>query len=254
MSHVYCIVHYASGLSYIGWSSGKPGCRWREHIRAALRGSENCRYLYNALRKYGSEAFGFAVYNVYATEAEGKQIEAFLIQELNTRAPNGFNLTAGGEGMCHHDDTKQKMSASHKGKIFSASHRRHLSEALKGVSKSDESKQKLSNTMTGRSNPWMVEWHTTNEAREARLRASEAGAAITRGKPAHNRGKKTKPHSEETKRVMREKALIREARKRNERDHQTIVMKPEPPVPPLPAEIVPPAPPPPPAALPDFAS
>src|SRR5690606_30041328 len=69
--------------------------------------------------------------------------ETFLIKELNTLAPNGYNLETGGHvNKHHHKLTKEKMRENHWdcsgvnnpqfGKIRPLEHKKHLSESHKG--------------------------------------------------------------------------------------------------------------------------
>lgn len=48
------------------------------------------------------------------------------------------------------DETKKKMSESHKGKTFSEEHKQKISESKKGVIFSEEHKQNLSDSLTGK--------------------------------------------------------------------------------------------------------
>lgn len=50
----------------------------------------------------------------------------------------------------HSEETKKKMSESHKGKVKTKSHKENLSKALKGKSKSMEHRQKLSDANKGK--------------------------------------------------------------------------------------------------------
>lgn len=68
--------------------------------------------LYDAIRKYGSD--GFKVETLVVADFEYlKTLECKVIAKFGTRAPNGYNLTAGGDGALGvkpTDAARQKMS------------------------------------------------------------------------------------------------------------------------------------------------
>ena len=96
----------------------------------------NCSAISNALRKYGFDAFVFEVIDYALSENELSQKEIDHIAAHNSIAPNGYNLTSGGEGsqVQYSEATKAKMRASHKRtKTFLG--RKHSSETKERISK-----------------------------------------------------------------------------------------------------------------------
>lgn len=72
-----------------------------------------------AIRKYGRESFVVTVIDEAADAKEACAKEQMYIKKFNTRAPNGMNMTDGGEGVFglrHTEATRKQMSESHKGK------------------------------------------------------------------------------------------------------------------------------------------
>ena len=72
--------------------------RFQDHISEALCNTKKkqCRYLNNAIRKYGKEAFQVSL----LTTCEPSQLDSLeehYIKEYNTLYPNGYNLTRGGK-------------------------------------------------------------------------------------------------------------------------------------------------------------
>lgn len=68
----------------------------------------------NAIKKYGIE--NFKIISFSCPKEDLDWTETFLINELNTLAPNGYNLETGGHKNKHHSEiTKQKMSLKNKG-------------------------------------------------------------------------------------------------------------------------------------------
>lgn len=170
---VYLITHVESGKEYVGVSCDVVR-RWDQHQQCATRGG-NTR-LYNALRKYGSEAFAVKVFESCESQAQAFEREIALIAE---RRPF-YNMTKGGDGVVgavRTEETLRKMRAAklgiplseeHKAKI-KASHqandahkrasaernrqpefRAKMSAARKGKKASAETRAKLSAAKKGK--------------------------------------------------------------------------------------------------------
>jgi len=83
-------------------------------VSDASRGSDIA--FHRAIRKYGPESFTHEILERMTTEAGAKRAEQLWIRELGTRAPNGYNLTDGGEGCVgyrHSAQTRALMSDLH---------------------------------------------------------------------------------------------------------------------------------------------
>lgn len=137
--------------------------RLNEHIyNAARRPKESA--LYAAIAKYGRDEFSIHELCCAQSIEDIQAIEALLINQWQSIAPLGYNLTLGGEGRfgyrpsaasversaakhrgnpCH-PNTRKVSSEFHKGRKRSSETRRKISEARKGVPRSDEMKAKLS--------------------------------------------------------------------------------------------------------------
>jgi group I intron endonuclease len=72
--------------------------RFKSHLSAAKHSNKrsSCRYLNSAINKYGSENFICELITTCKIE-ELDDYEIKYIQELNTKYPNGYNLTNGGQ-------------------------------------------------------------------------------------------------------------------------------------------------------------
>jgi group I intron endonuclease len=89
--YLYKITNLLNGKQYIGITN-KPKKRWRSHK------STNKKYPISlAIQKYSQENFEFKIL-VIGTEEYIKELEIKAIAAFNTKAPNGYNLTDGGEG------------------------------------------------------------------------------------------------------------------------------------------------------------
>jgi group I intron endonuclease len=72
-----------------------------------------------ALRKYGRAGFSFSILDTAESDAELLKKEIQWIAFFNSKVPNGYNLTDGGEGMAGYratEETRSKMRLSAKGK------------------------------------------------------------------------------------------------------------------------------------------
>ena len=164
---VYKIEHKTDGKVYIGQTTRTLGERISEHLRKGHK-----YYIDNALKKDGIDAFEISILETCETADELYEREKFWIKYFNSKAPNGYNLTDGGEGTAGRivsAETRKKQSDSRKGRKFSPlskEHREKISRANKGRKRSEEYCRRFSEMQ---------------------------------------RGKKRKPHSEETRHKMSKK-------------------------------------------------
>ena len=107
MGFIYKVTSPSSKI-YIGQTRRDPRRRWMQHCWSSSTG---CTALKNAITKYGAENMKFEVIEECA-DAMLNDREEHWIQELNTLAPNGYNLrSGGGVGESVSDETKAKISA-----------------------------------------------------------------------------------------------------------------------------------------------
>lgn len=119
-----------SGKAYIGKSCKRVLNRYSDHKSTSRRG-RLCPIIWNAIVKYGPDNMRLEVLGCYPkSELSAREQEA--IQRYKTRAPNGYNATDGGEGLCgrkHSAETRKKMSEVRTGIVFSPEHLAHIKEA-----------------------------------------------------------------------------------------------------------------------------
>ena len=107
---IYKITCLINGKIYVGKTKQKLEKRMYQHKYDAQNGSIG---LGAAIAKYGWENFTAEVIEECPVELLNER-EIFWIDELNSKAPNGYNLTDGGEGLVNPtDETRAKMSANH---------------------------------------------------------------------------------------------------------------------------------------------
>lgn len=103
---IYKIINLVNGKIYVGQTTKTIEARFKKHSTAdSLIGQ--------AIRKYGKENFKLELIAECETVEEANELEMHWIKELNCKAPNGYNLTDGGEGRrgcTHSDEAREKLS------------------------------------------------------------------------------------------------------------------------------------------------
>lgn len=109
-------------------------------------------YLSNAIKKYGRKNFKREIIKICETKKEAFDLQEKYINEYNTLAPKGYNISPkGGHGVlgCFSEETKQKISNANLGKVRSEEARKKMSKAKlgntyrKGAILSKETKEKI---------------------------------------------------------------------------------------------------------------
>lgn len=162
--YIYKIVNKINGNAYVGQTICDIKKRFREHKHASLTEST---YLYNAMRKYGRDNFTIEQIDTANSIDELNNKEIYWIKKLNTKTPNGYNITDGGSGVkgFHHSketkkilklkstgntnalgkhkisaDGRKNMILAHKDKTSSFKNKSHTLEAKKKMSISHSKK------------------------------------------------------------------------------------------------------------------
>ena len=97
MYTLYKIACSANGKAYIGYTSKTAEERFQTHLLNAKWKRKTA--LYNAIRKYGPEAFSVKVLLVCADHVSACEQEVRLIAETGCLLPAGYNMTTGGDGV-----------------------------------------------------------------------------------------------------------------------------------------------------------
>ena len=94
---LYCHTHIESGRRYVGLTKTTVLQRWNRHVLDAKRNRRGCTHFWNAIRKYGSEAFSCETLEVCTSLEVANAAEEAWIEFWETRNPaKGFNLMKGG--------------------------------------------------------------------------------------------------------------------------------------------------------------
>jgi group I intron endonuclease len=174
---IYRIDNLDNGNFYIGQTRMTLSKRFTDHKSEARRGKVMVT-LYNAMRKYGVDMFTMEDVEVIQAAAKEELVrllnerEIYYISTLGppyNEAPGGlghtgvkwtderrqkFKILMSGENNPNYgkplsDETKEKLSASLKGRIISEETRKKTSDTMKGVSKSEETKKRMSEAQKG---------------------------------------------------------------------------------------------------------
>jgi len=108
---IYKVTNKVNNKVYIGKTVNSLNSRKSQHQFASRKNRSNS-YFHNALRKYGTENFIWEEIQHYKTEEELIKAECEFIKFYNSKSPNGYNLTDGGEGISgykHTEETKQLL-------------------------------------------------------------------------------------------------------------------------------------------------
>jgi group I intron endonuclease len=122
---IYKILNNLNGKVYIGQTVSSLNRRFLQHCRKDSA-------IGSAIRKYGKENFSIEEIDGANSLSELNYLEKHYINTYNSLAPNGYNLSSGGNNGLHSDETKQKMSKSGKSKVFTIQHRENIAEKSKG--------------------------------------------------------------------------------------------------------------------------
>ena len=142
----YLVTNTANGKRYVGISQETTHrSRWTAHTKRAALG---CTYaLHRAMRKHGAAAFTVATVAEADCWPDLCEIERRLIRQYDTFGPDGYNMTAGGDGWLggrHSEEQGRKWSIARKGKKLSAAHIESLRAANTGSKRSAATKALLS--------------------------------------------------------------------------------------------------------------
>ena len=159
MFQAYLIRCLTTGRGYIGITSRGLKRRWTEHLYDAGRSR---MAISRAIAKHGKDAFSIEPLCSARSWDDICAAEAALIEQHGTKAPNGYNISNGGEGpfgVTRTADAVERSASKHRGRpchpnTIAAARARHgvpkpaghgakVAAARKGKPRSEETKAKL---------------------------------------------------------------------------------------------------------------
>ncbi|OPZ34384.1 MAG: GIY-YIG catalytic domain protein [Synergistetes bacterium ADurb.BinA166] len=100
---IYLHTHRDSGRGYVGLTKKTWRQRWDQHVCQARKKPVSRSHWYNAIQKYGKDAFDHMVLHTCSSLDEANLLEWKWIEILGTRDPaHGFNITPGGKVRAPH--------------------------------------------------------------------------------------------------------------------------------------------------------
>ena len=150
MAYIYRILNKITKKCYIGETKCKDvSRRWNQH-KQTIEINKGCPALRDAVKKYGIDNFEFSVLIICFDDDRFKH-EIEYIKKYNSVAPNGYNLTNGGEGggfqgKTHTEEVKNDIKNKLKQKfIDNPDLKKQMSERNKIVMSNPEVRDKIKN-------------------------------------------------------------------------------------------------------------
>jgi len=129
MAQIYLVQNSVNGKLYLGQTKRTAAKRWEEHVKQAQSKSRDCPALYNAIRKYGCDAFSVSTL-CELSDTDLDEAEKFLIGVFGARF--GYNVDGGGRGRSrykHSPESRKRMSESRKALWADKEYRDRMSKA-----------------------------------------------------------------------------------------------------------------------------
>lgn len=162
---IYAIFCFTDQKIYVGRTVNRIEKRVNDHF-AALRRNAHCNvHLQLAFNRYSADDFGWHIIEL-CDESELLDREMFWIRFFNSNSRiNGFNLTAGGDGILSpSDEVRQRIGNANRKREISEETRHRMSEAQLGKRLRGETIAKISNSLIG--NQRTKGRHLSEEERE----------------------------------------------------------------------------------------
>lgn len=128
--YVYVISNCKNNKLYIGITSKTISKRLKTHFEDSNHTNPNNKsHLHNAIRKYGKECFKTELLDKAFSWRKVCKLETKYIKMMNTKSPNGYNLTDGGEGAVGikwNQESRRKASKIRKERWAEEDYRKHI--------------------------------------------------------------------------------------------------------------------------------
>lgn len=184
--YIYCITNKLNNMKYVG--------------KCAKLVSESTKYygsgvhISASIKKHGIDNFVKEILeNDIVDLVELSSREKYWIKHLNTKFPNGYNLTDGGDG-CQGmtEETKEKIRQKNKllvgekssryGKKNTEEHNNILRAVNTGKTVSEETRRKISQNQTGKTRPKEV-MEKTRQSNIGRIHSEEWKQKVRENQP-----------------------------------------------------------------------
>lgn len=165
---IYLITNLLNSKQYVGITKFTLEKRFLQHSRRGYALSES-------IKKHGKEKFSIELVEEVDSAEKAYELEQYYIKKYNTKAPNGYNLTDGGDGIFGwepDDEFRKKCSESVK-KLHSEKR-----VGMYGKTHSEETKQKMSETSKKIFKSWLLGREMSEETKE-KLRKLNKGKKLS---------------------------------------------------------------------------
>lgn len=140
---IYCIINLVNGKMYIGQSVDME-YRWLDHKSLLKNNNHRNPRLQNAYNKYGEENFEWKILKVLKKKKDLTRWEKYYIYKYMTFNKNcGYNNTPGGEGSPVSDETKAKISKTLTGRKATPEAIEKNRQSHLGKKHTEETKEKM---------------------------------------------------------------------------------------------------------------
>lgn len=143
---VYKHTNKVNGKSYIGITSQDVRVRWNRGW-----GYQYCPHFWRAIQKYGWDNFTHEILYDGLTKREAEVLEVNLIKDYRSADCRfGYNVSLGGNGVGKHSaETRKKIGDRRRGFHHAEESKRKMSESHKGKTLSEEHIAKLKTAQFG---------------------------------------------------------------------------------------------------------
>lgn len=188
---IYKITNKINNKCYIGQTIQSITKRFDQHKSRSLLSATNCA-IHNAIKKYGIENFDIEeIYIAFDLDSLNSS-EIVLIEQFNSKYPNGYNIDIGGNNFQRSEETCKRISQGLIGRKLKDTTKRKLSKINKGKKLSVKTKEKISQSQMGEKH----HFYRKKLTKEHRQKLSESHL----GSKNPNYGK---PKSDEVKQKLR---------------------------------------------------
>ena len=207
MYKIYLITNIENKKQYVGITKFSLEERFSQHIKWGF-------ILTEAIQKYGHQKFSIKLIEEVESAERVYELEQYYIKQYDTKVPNGYNLTDGGDGIFgweaseeYRQECSERVKQLHKEKKVGMYGKNHSEETKKKMSVSAKgNKNCLGRKLSEESKQKIREKHLRKVvSEETKKKISENHHDIS-GKNNPMFGKK---HSPETIEKIKQKALMR---------------------------------------------
>lgn len=147
MGYIYLRTNKINGKQYVGQTVDVEKRNYDWNCLNAIYGGYAIN---NARKKYGVDGFSFEILRECPNE-DMNYWEMYYIKEYNSKKPNGYNSTDGGDSTYERtEETKKKIGDAHRGKKLSPETKAKISDAMRGRKHPAEFGAKVSAALKGR--------------------------------------------------------------------------------------------------------